>query len=117
MVGLVAFMVDGARCREVCSPLRQGTGLGVRVLDVSVGICVCGRVCLGGHNPGKGREGWVDANGQMGAALAAMAAVVRLGHVKKVGCEERGNEGGFLKEKGSIAKKKGVKRAFCWTTE
>ena len=82
MVGLVAFMVGDARPREVCSPLRQGKGLGVRVLDVSVGICICGRVCLGGHDPGEGREGWVNTDGRMGAALAAMAAIVCLRHVK-----------------------------------
>jgi len=85
LVGLVVFMVGSARCRETClSPLRQGTGLGVRVLDIAVGICVCGRVCLGGHDPGKGREGRVDTGGRMGAA---MAAEMCLGHVKKLGCE------------------------------
>ena len=83
MVGLVAIMVGDARRREVCSPLRQGTGVGVRVLDVSVGICICRRVCLGGHDPGEGREGRVNTDGRMGAALAAKAAVVCMGHVEK----------------------------------
>jgi len=107
MVGLV---VGGARCGEACLSLRQGTGLGlgVRVLDIAVCICVCGRVCLGGHDPGKGREGRVDTDGRMGATLTAMAAVMCLGHVKKVekvGCEARAVvERGFLKETGSIAK-------------
>ena len=113
MVGLVALMVGEAGRREVCSPLRQGTGMGVRVLDVSVGICICGRVCLGGHDPGEGRKGRVNTDGQKGATLATMVAVVCLGHVKKrqdVRREEMRVD--FLEEKSSISKTRGVKRAF-----
>jgi hypothetical protein len=54
--------------------LRLGTG---GVLDVAVGICVCGGVRLGGHDPGEGREWRVDKEGRMGAAGACIAHAKR----------------------------------------
>ena len=75
-------MMCGARCKEaalrVCLRLRPG--LGVSVLDISVGICVRGWIRLGGHDPGEGREGWVDKEGQMGMTVVAVACSIA--HVK-----------------------------------
>jgi hypothetical protein len=81
----------------------------VGVLNVSVRICVCGRVRLDSHDPCEGREWWVDGDGRTWAA----AVVECIGHVKEVerkrNCEAKGNEGSrkrVLKEMGSgIAKK------------
>jgi len=77
--------VYGVRRREACLPLRQGTDVRVCVLDVSVSICVRGRVRLGNHDPGEGGEGRVDRDRRMGAAVAAMTVVVRIEHVDEVG--------------------------------
>ncbi len=71
--------------------LRQGTGLGVSILDVAIGIRVCGRVRLGGHDPGEGREGWVDKEGRRGATVTAMGAVGCIVHVKEI--EKVGKDG------------------------
>ena len=56
--------------------LRLGTGTGA--LDVAVGICMCRRVRLGGHDPGEGREGRVDKEGRVGATVMCIA------HVKEI---------------------------------
>ena len=75
--------------------LRQGTGLGVSVLNVAVGIRVCGRVRLGGHDPGEGREGWVNNEGRMGAAMGAVACIVHVKEIENVGKddERKGSKG------------------------
>jgi hypothetical protein len=75
-VGMVGFMVGDVRCRKA----RWGTSVGVGVLNVSVRICVCGRVRLGSHDPCEGREWWVEGDRRTWAA----AVEVCIGHVKEV---------------------------------
>ena len=79
--------------------LRQGMGLGVRVLDVAVSIRMCGWVRLGGHDPGKGREGWMDKEGRTGAVVAGMATVACIVHVNEVEKVGRDGEGKEVKKK------------------
>ncbi|KAI9449908.1 hypothetical protein BJY52DRAFT_1419797 [Lactarius psammicola] len=86
----------------------SGHGLG-RVLDVAVGIRMCGRVCLGGHDPGEGREGWVDKERRPRATVATVVCIAHVKEIKKVGREAKGRktmvEEREFKEKGTIAKK------------
>ena len=75
----------GARRREARLRLglrvRLDPGSRVSILDVAVGICVCGWIRLGGHDPGEGREGRVDKEWRMAAVVAAVACSIA--HVKK----------------------------------
>ena len=70
--------------------LRLDTGVGVSIIDVAVGIRVCGWVRLGGHDPGEGREGRVDKERRMGAAGACIAHVKNI--FLNVGSEGEGSE-------------------------
>lgn len=64
---------------------------------------------MGGHDPGEGREGWMDKEGRTGAAVAAVARIVHVKEIEKAGREVRRRETRVeergLKEKGTIAKK------------